>query len=86
MLRMVYALFSQAPIRAIRVAHPFWHDIIELLQNNYFVRKTSGCAGTWEARGDGCIVLNWFAWPPEIFELVPAQGDGFYRLLDQRVN
>lgn len=64
-LKAIHAALTETPFRTIFAASATWKDHLFLYGNGTFLRKSSGCNGTWRKLEEGPIVLEWFDWPNE---------------------
>ncbi len=67
-MRAIHTIRFSTPIHEYQVEHPHWRDRILLFDDGTFIRKSSGCVGSYEAN-QGHFILRWLDWGAEFFEL-----------------
>lgn len=68
-MRAVHTAMTKPPNRMIRSHGCSWTDDLWFYEDGYFLRKGTGCNGTWEQTDANQISLRWFDWDEEVLKL-----------------
>lgn len=76
LLRDIDVVLHAVPVGVMRGVHAFWQDELMFYRNGRFLRRSSGCRGTYLLCGEQAMVLQWDRWPEDVLARSPG---GCYR-------
>lgn len=74
-LRDIERMFTREPLLSLAGTHPHWQDELLFFADGRFMRRRSGCSGTYFLSPGRELVLHWEQWPTDRLQL----SNGVYR-------
>ncbi len=65
-LRDIEDMLNAKPLAILHGKHPYWEDDIRLFRNGRFMRRNSGCTGSYFLNGESALLLRWDKWPEDL--------------------